>query len=74
MPVHKQIHIICFDDEFESPQKIRSLGPWHGSSEGEIECLKASSRALIEEQGFVIVYQHLVNFSAHCPATQSATT
>lgn len=60
----KQIHVICFEDEFEGlPHKIRSLGPWHGSSEGEIERLKAPYRALLEEQGFVIVYQHLVTFT-----------
>jgi hypothetical protein len=45
------------------PQNIRSLGPWQGSLEGEILRLKASYRALIEEQGFVLIYQHLGRFT-----------
>ena len=52
-----QLHVLCHDGEaFEKlPARIRQLGPWTGSREGEIANLKAHHRMLLAEQGFVVL-------------------
>lgn len=50
-------HLICRDGEFDSlPDKIRQLGPWNVGVRGEIQKLKPHYRALLAEQGFVVLY------------------
>ena len=52
------IHVLCHEGEaFEMlPARIRRLGPWIGSREGEIANLKPHYRMLLVEQGFVVLY------------------
>ena len=60
----KNMHVVCRDGDFENlPQRIRSLGPWSGSREGEIDKLKLHYRLQIIEQGFTIVHRHVLAFS-----------
>jgi hypothetical protein len=55
----KDLFVVCRRDEFENlPQRIRSLGPWQGSMEGEMERLRPQYRAQIASQGFTLI---------HCP-------
>jgi hypothetical protein len=37
------------------PTPISHLGPWVGSKDGEVERLRPHYRALLAEQGFVLV-------------------
>jgi hypothetical protein len=39
------------------PDRIRQLGPWAGSKEGDNGRLRPHYRALLAEQGFVVVHQ-----------------
>ena len=58
------IHVLCHEGEaFENlPARIRRLGPWIGSREGEIANLKPHYRKLLAEQGFVLIYARPVQF------------
>ena len=68
----KNLHVICNDGTFNSlPHRIRQLGPWQGLSGGEVNSLKLHYRLQIDEQGFVIVYQHLATFSAETKNAQT---
>jgi hypothetical protein len=59
----KDLHLICREGEFDGlPDRIRQLGPWVGSREGDIERLRPHYRALLAEQGFVVVHQHPYEF------------
>jgi hypothetical protein len=54
-----RIVVICRDGEFYSlPEHILHLGPWTGGRRGGIDQLKPAYRALLAEQGFVLVYRH----------------
>jgi hypothetical protein len=54
------LHLVCREGEFDGlPHRVRQLGPWTGSKEGEIKQLKPQYRAQLVEQGFVIVHQHV---------------
>lgn len=44
------------------PQTVRQMGPWQGSREGALDALAPRYRALIEEQGFVVVLASVVLF------------
>jgi hypothetical protein len=47
-------------EAFESlPAPIRNLGPWTAGPEGELERLRLPYRALLGEQGFVLLYCHV---------------
>jgi hypothetical protein len=60
----KDLHLGCREGGFEDlPQHIRSLGPWSGSREGDIDKLKLHYRLQIMEQGFTIVQRHVLAFS-----------
>jgi len=64
----KNLNVICRDREFENlPLRIRSLGPWQGGREGDINDLKLQYRLQIEQQGFAIVYQPIGVFSPEAP-------
>jgi len=59
------LHVICVEgaEAFEAlPNRIRSLGPWTGSREGEISALKFAYRYLLVEQDFAIVHKHVSKF------------
>jgi hypothetical protein len=43
------------------------LGPWTGSKEGEVGHLRLSLRALLIDQGFVIVYAHVSKLNIENP-------
>lgn len=59
----RSIQVICREGEFYSlPHAILHLGPWQGGREGNIERLKPAYRALLSEQGFVLVYRHPLEF------------
>ncbi|HEY7551222.1 MAG TPA: hypothetical protein VH913_17115 [Hyphomicrobiaceae bacterium] len=59
----KDLHLICREGEFDAlPDRIRHLGPWVGSKEGEVERLRPHYRALLAEQDFVIVHRHPYEF------------
>jgi ribosomal protein S27AE len=48
------------EDAFEAlPVRIRNLGPWAGSKEGDIDGLRLPYRVLLAEQGFVVVHCHV---------------
>jgi len=58
----KDLHVICSEgsDAFEAlPVRIRNLGPWAGSREGETKDLRLPFRVLLAEQGFVVVHCHV---------------
>jgi hypothetical protein len=53
------IHLIVHEggDAFDAlPDRIRQLGPWVGSREGDLAKLRPHYRALLQEQGFAIIY------------------
>jgi hypothetical protein len=59
----KNLHLICRCGGFDQlPDRIRQLGPWSGSKEGEVERLRPDYRALLAEQGFVVVHRHPYQF------------
>jgi hypothetical protein len=59
-----RIQVICRRGEFYSlPHQILHLGPWTGGKEGHIERLRPHYRALLAEQGFVLVYRHPLEFA-----------
>jgi len=53
----KDLFVISRDGEFDTavPARIRRLGPWFGASRGDIQALRPHYRALLAEQGFVVV-------------------
>jgi hypothetical protein len=54
---HRDICVIAYDGAFDRvPPPISHLGPWVGSREGEVERLRPHYRALLAEQGFVVVH------------------
>jgi hypothetical protein len=60
----KTLHVICYDGRFEElPHRIRGLGPWIGSREGDIDRLKRLYRLQLAEQNFAVVYRHPANFA-----------
>jgi hypothetical protein len=59
----KNLHLICREGGFDQlPDHIRQLGPWAGSKVGEVERLRPHYRALLAEQGFVVVHRHPYQF------------
>jgi hypothetical protein len=59
-----RIVVICRDGAFyDLPHPILHLGPWTGAGRGDIERLKPAYRALLAEQGFVVVYSHPYEFA-----------
>jgi hypothetical protein len=61
----KSLHVIFNEGGFDAlPQRIRQLGPWQGLTGGDIASLKLHYRLQVADQGFVLVYQHLADFSA----------
>ena len=63
----KELHLLCAEgvDAFEAlPTAIRNLGPWTGSKEGEVDRLRLPYRTMLTEQGFMIVYAHIINLEA----------
>ena len=57
-------HVIVVDGAFdEIPDRIKGLGPWVGSKDGEVERLKPHYRKLLADQGFVVVHQHVSKFA-----------
>jgi hypothetical protein len=61
----KSLHVIFTEGTFDSlPQRVRHLGPWQGLTGGDIDSLKLHYRLQLAGQGFVIVYQHIADFSA----------
>ena len=69
----KHLQLICRDGEFDAlPARIRHLGPWQGSKDGDIERLKPQYRAQIAEQGFVIVHRHVKDFEPELQAWAKA--
>ena len=60
-----ELHLIVREGGFDNlPQRIRQLGPWTGSWEGELQNLKPHYRQLLNEQGFALVYRRPSEFSA----------
>jgi hypothetical protein len=60
-----RIHVICREGAFYSlAHLILQLGPWAGSKRGEVERLPLRYRLTLLEQGFVLVYEHPLNFDA----------
>ncbi len=53
------LHILCiggivgFD---KLPERIRKMGPWQGGGEGHIDRMRPHYRALLAEQGFVVLF------------------
>jgi hypothetical protein len=41
------------------PTAIRHLGPWTGRREGDVDRLRLPLRILLNEQGFVLIHQHV---------------
>ncbi len=57
------IQLIAHEGGFnELPTAIRQLGPWHGSSEGEVQHLNPCLRGMLRDQGFALVYRHVKDF------------
>lgn len=53
------LHVICREglEHFDKlPQRIRHMGPWQGSREGTVAAMRAHYRALLAEQGFVVLF------------------
>jgi hypothetical protein len=61
-----ELHLICGDGSaaFEAlPARIRNLGPWHGSKEGEVKDLRLPYRIMLSEQNFVVIHCHVSKLS-----------
>jgi hypothetical protein len=59
------IHLIVHEggEAFDAlPDRIRQLGPWVGSREGDLANLRPHYRAL-QEQGFAIIYRKPSEFT-----------
>jgi hypothetical protein len=55
----KALIVLCYEGQFYSmPHPILHLGPWQGSHRGEVERLRPAYRAMLAEQGFVVVYAY----------------
>ena len=64
------LHLICGEgsDAFERlPHQIRHLGPWVGSREGDLAKLRPHYRAMMEEQGFAVIYCKPSEFTPSSP-------
>jgi hypothetical protein len=60
----KSVHVIFHEGTFDTlPARIKHMGPWQGLIGGEINQLKPHYGLHLAEQGFVVVYQHLRDFS-----------
>jgi hypothetical protein len=46
---------------------IRNLGPWTGSKEGEVGHLRLALRALLVDQGFVVIHAHVSKLNLENP-------
>jgi hypothetical protein len=60
------IHLIVHEGSgsFDAlPDRIRQLGPWVGSREGDLANLRPHYRAMMEEQGFAIIYSKPSEFT-----------
>jgi hypothetical protein len=59
------LHIIFAEGTFGMlPERVRQhLGPWKGLTEGDVSSLKPHYRVQLAEQGFVVLYQRISNFS-----------
>lgn len=58
----KELHLLCAasSEAFNAlPTAIRHLGPWSGSKEGEVGSLRLAYRAMLVDQGFMLIYQHV---------------
>ena len=63
-----RVIVLCRDGEFYSlPHRILHLGPWTGAGRGDIERLKPAYRALLAEQGFVLIYRHPYELTLDAP-------
>jgi hypothetical protein len=59
----KELHLLCAEgsEALNSlPAAIRHLGPWTGSREGDVDRIRLPLRILLIEQGFVVIYQHVL--------------
>ena len=73
----KELQLICGEGAaaFEAlPQRIKSLGPWTGSKDGDVAKLRLPYRVLLVEQGFVIVYAHVSKFEPEARPTLEPET
>jgi hypothetical protein len=69
--VEPRLHLLCLEDGFDAlPDKIRQLGPWMGTHEGNVDQLKLHYRLLMTEQQFVVIYQAADIFSPEPKRTQ----
>jgi hypothetical protein len=52
------------------PERVRKLGPWQGAQEGEIARMRPHYRALIAEQGFLVLWvrQDLMRLEVDSPS------
>ena len=58
-----KLFVLCGEGAFEDrPREVRQLGPWAGAREGEVVRLQPQYRALLAEQGFVLIYSSAVVF------------
>ena len=70
------LHVLCVEGSqaFESlPVAIRNLGPWTGGPEGEVDRLRLPYRALLGEQGFAIIYQHVSKLDLETTSLRAPT-
>jgi hypothetical protein len=53
----KALIVLCHEGQFNAlPDPIRHLGPWQGSHRGEVERLRPAYRAMLNLQGFVLIW------------------
>ena len=64
----KDFHVICREGRFydDVPDKLLKLGPWQGGVRGEMAALKSEYLALLDRQGFVLIYSHIRDFKPEC--------
>ena len=68
------LHLMCAEgsEGFEAlPVAIRNLGPWTGGPEGDVERLRLPYRAMLGEQGFVVIHAHVSKLDLEMPAGAS---
>jgi hypothetical protein len=69
----KCLHIIFVEGTFGSlPDPVRGLGPWRGLIGGKMMSLKSHYRQQLTEQGFVLIHQKVVNFTAQTKSTAAS--
>src|SRR5262252_5896308 len=69
------LHLMCAEgaEAFEAlPVAIRNLGPWTGGPEAEVERLRLPYRAMLGEQGFVVIHAHVSKLELETPASALA--